>query len=445
MAGKAIKKLVLVGHSGSPSLLSKPLSGEIIWGQKIAETLGRLKVECSLLDLYDFLAKHLSCLKAWQKAENLNSFLTHENEPLFDDFGRDELSPLQDDLIQELGSDSALLFFSWDRNLAPFLSLGLQKRVPLISRCTLFHQEQTPPHVLYESSHLILAESPLASQALLKAGIAKEKILLLPPTNGASKPLQKQESENLKQLFLDKLGEKFGKKKPFSNCLIGLFSRMVPSKNIDSTLELLDQLWKRTPSFTVFFRGGFDSSGDGFDFTDFTSKMGKKMEIWNSEPWLVWNGERADHETVLKEYAACDLLISLSGSEGGSLTAAEWIGLGKPVVLLNASTQHSLFSGAACFVDPEEGFHESGTWFKKPSLEDALKKIEQMVESEDLRREYSLRASNWAAKFSEESYLDRIDLMLESASSYYGGEQEKERVKQLMHIQYDRDMRDFHG
>jgi glycosyltransferase involved in cell wall biosynthesis len=140
-------------------------------------------------------------------------------------------------------------------------------------------------------------------------------------------------------------------------------------------------------------------------------------------------------------YASIDLFVHLSASEAGSNVVAETLSYGIPTLVLDASTNPTLFKGGAIFVESEA---LPKAPYETPKTEDLYQKLKKLVEDPKEREEASRQALAFAQKrFAREHAAPRIDLMTRAAHAYFHKTANASSIQKEVEAQFEADRREF--
>ncbi|NGX61436.1 MAG: hypothetical protein K940chlam9_00921 [Chlamydiae bacterium] len=281
-------------------------------------------------------------------------------------------------LLEEIGAPFSLpkadlnLVLSWGTSLAALFGKGIQKSAPTIAKLYVHHPDERIFPKLYEPAALCLTESPLAFSRALSHGFLPEKLLYIPHT-------YPQVCETLvpNRTYVDRLAASQGKQVSKDAVVVGCVGRLVYGKNTEFAIETVRRLVEREKKVVLVVKGDFPEESLAPKYEEDLKEM---LTTYSQEAWLLWDQDSSPFPEVVEEYMSFDLLLHPSGAEGGSHVVVEALGLGKPVLLLDCSTNPSLFSGLATFVKTEKEPIAAPLPFYRPDLEDLIDKLEKALE-----------------------------------------------------------------
>lgn len=174
---------------------------------------------------------------------------------------------------------------------------------------------------------------------------------------------------------------------------------------------------------------------------NFSSAYRFDLDPFLREPWFLWDREPTAHPEILKQFSHFDLCLHLSGAEGASNVVVEFLGLGKPVILLDATTNPYLFKGAACFVKSKGQVTAEPLSYHVPDEQDLFEKIELLVKDREQREAFGKKGKEWAkCRFHPRATLERIPLMLEAARAFRNKASSVEEIRKKMEKQLENDL-----
>ncbi len=235
-----------------------------------------------------------------------------------------------------------LLILSWSTSIAALFATGIQKTRFTAVKLYAHHPNERILVRLYEPANLVLAESLLAQERALAYHMPPEKILYLPHSYAA-------ESEHIKpnRSYAMRLAQEQGKPLDADTLIIGCVGRLEYGKNYEFAVEAIRRLVEQKRKVALILKGNFPENSP---YPDYKPMFLKMLESYGQEPWLLWDKTHTPYPEVLNEYASFDLLLHPSGAEGASHVVIECLGLHKPTVVLDCSSNPYLFKGLATFV-----------------------------------------------------------------------------------------------
>ncbi len=271
-------------------------------------------------------------------------------------------SPLLDDLRPppHLEESDLLLILSWSFSVAALYGTGVHKACPTAVKLYAHHPNERILSRLYEPADLVITESLLGNERAYRYGIDPGKILYLPHSYPA-------EYENLcaSRAYVEHLAAEQGKPLSKTSRVIGCVGRLEYGKNCEWAVEAVRLLVAAGHDLVLVLKGDFPEHSPYPDFKPLFSRM---LQAYRDEPWLLWDPKPTAYPQVMEEYASFDVLVHPSGAEGGSHVVVECLGLLKPVVLLDCSTNPYLFRGIARFVKTDLEIRPAQVPFYVPDM-----------------------------------------------------------------------------
>jgi len=399
--------LAILSHGEyTQSLLGAPL-GESANSYKLFQLIqGHLPVV--LKDIYQLCG---SDIEWFYSLSHLNMALHEEgSEPLISM----EQKPFQHlkEAFQEAVKDcSQLLLLTWSQTVAGMLGLDFFQKRETAAKFYLFHYEEKIPLSLYEPFDLLVTESPLALKKAHDLGLPSNRLLYLPHQY----PLEVEQMANNRSFYRSQLLQQWGRGVGEELPLLGMFCRFQYRKNVEYALNVLDRLHQEGYRFNFYLKGAFDGSLEGEE-KHYTRWLQEQISAFQKRPWLLWNSEPTPFPKILEEYAAVDVALQLSGAESGSNTIVEQMALGVPVLVLNCSTNPSLFGEGVEYIKTD--FLAPGALpFYTPNEEDLYEKVKEMLIHPERRASLSERALRISReRFHPERLLKRVPLLTDMGS-----------------------------
>ncbi|MFN0065109.1 MAG: glycosyltransferase family 4 protein [Chlamydiales bacterium] len=299
-----------------------------------------------------------------------------------------------------------VLLLSWCFGVAAVQATGLFSKKNVISKFYVHHPDERVLPKLYNAASLLITESLLANQKGIEYGIDREKLLYIPHHY----PL---------------IAESFSEKHAGEKVVVGVVGRLDRGKNVEHALEVVRLLIAKGAPIELFLMGDFGED------TIYNQNLEQMLDCYCHEPWLIWDKEKVPYPDVLQKYQQCDLFLQLSGAEAGSNVIVELLGMGKPVVLLDCSTNPYLFKGGACFVKGDGALYPGPLPFSRPCMEDLEEKVAELIAEKGRRKELAQAARLLAQKrFHPNVASKRMPLLFS---------QEKEAIRHI----YEEDRREY--
>lgn len=281
--------------------------------------------------------------------------------------------PIMDDLIKgyDLPGSDALLILSWSFSLAALFATGIHKTRPTIAKLFAHHPEERILPELYTPASLLITESLLAHERAIAYGLEPSKLLYIPHCYPVECEIVKPERH-----YVTQLAERQKKNIRKRTRVIGCVSRFDYGKNCEFAVEAVRRLYQAGQDIVLVLKGNFP---EVTNFPDYKPLFSKMLEAYKKEPWLLWDESFTPFPNIMEEYASFDLLLHPSGAEGASHVVTEFLGLGKPVVLLNCSSNPYLFKHLANFVKTTGTLREGPLPFYFPDLDDLCRVLESRL------------------------------------------------------------------
>ncbi len=412
---KHAKSILLFSHTEFSLQFHPAGIGEITHSAKLEILLKKTfkNEKIKRIDIYDF----------FNRDENFFSSLAELNYGLAES-GEDPLS-LEETVCSEFyeaarkQNPKVALFFTWCWGQAALSALGLSKLCPTVGKIYAFHPNERLFPSLYSTCDLLVTESPLGNDRAHAYGINKGKLLYLPHQVPAS--IQKIKPHFF---YLQRLAQEQGKQIKGDPIVIGLVSRFERRKNCDAAFRCMQKLIDQGYPILFVLKGDFIAPLVQLpqDFVELTKK-----------PWFLWDQKRTPYPAILQEMATFDIILQLSGYESASNGIVESLALGKPTVILNASSNPYLFNQAACFVKPGKLHLGSPMPFFEPNEDDLFQVVERLVKEVSLREEVGRQAQKIALqRFHPRRAQERLPLMVQAAEGYYKGDASYEKTLLLL-------------
>lgn len=386
--------------------------GEIVHSAKFEQIL-KQKAAVERRDIYemfeDFEKYEALAQLNYALAEADQSLLEMHEHPFYRDIFKKVLYK-QPDLI-------CLLTWCW--GTAAFFGIGIHRICPIVAKLYAFQEKERVILPLYEKSTLLLTESLLANQRGIFYGIPPSKILYIPHQFP-------REIEKIKPdlSYIERLAKKNGKILPSKPLvIIGMIGNFEPRKNFGYVLNALAKLAARGLLFLLIWKGTWS-----------LSPFPKEIEILKEQPWFLWDSDPTPFPRVLREYATFDLCVQLSGYEGASNVVVELLALGKPVLVLDGTTNPYLFKEGAFFVKRQEELKGIGMPYQVPDEAHLEETLEMFIKDKSLRETWGRKGKQVAFKrFHPDEASNRLSLLMKSAQ----GINVKEEIETLYHKDYE--------
>ncbi|MCP5469748.1 MAG: glycosyltransferase [Chlamydiales bacterium] len=366
-------RVLMLGHAAAH------LGGESIQVKKFSSLLnGQIE---EVIDLFQLFGEE------YEPLAKLNYALAESGEPPLFDVERAR------SICQKLDERSShnLLMLSFSSSLAALLATGIQKKRRLISKFYVHHPSEKVFSALYEPVNLLLTESLLGNLRGAAYGIPESKLLYFP--------------HHYPEIELPE-------KAPTKEVVIGVISRFERGKNCECALEVCRRLVERGLSLKLILMGDFATHTSDPTYQENFARM---LAAYEEAPWFTWEREVVPYPAALHHYNRFDLCLQLSGSEAGSNIIVELLGIGKPVIALNASTNPYLFSGGALLVEKEPKIYSGQLNYEMPDMDLLEGSVEALVQSGKLRKEWGKKGKELARKrFHRDVLKERIPLLFES-------------------------------
>lgn len=371
-------------HANSALILGHVTSGmgEKSLTYKFSSALTRLGYSIpSIVDLVEWMGEDFSSLA------ELNYALADGDQTVLENirsFGK-------------LPKCDLLLILSWSFGLAAAYASGVHKSQPTAVKLFAHHVDEKVLTRLYEPADLLITESLLAHERGVAYGLDEGKMLYMPHTYPK---VCSTLSSN--RAYAQTLAWRLGKALSPTATIFGCVSRFEYGKNCEFAVEAVRQLVERGKEAVLILKGHFPEHSP---YPEYRERFFSMLQAYKEAPWLLWDDRRTPYPEVLHEYASFDALIHPSGAEGGSHVIVECLGLQKPVVALECSTNPSLFKGLVNFSRPQKQIQHAQLPFYYPDLAHLIETLEQ-----DLVVPSKAKVE---ARFHEENLDERIPLLFD--------------------------------
>lgn len=404
--------ILILGHTCAAGM------GEKVLAIKFKEAMEQLgfRVE-PIIDLFELMGE------AYDPLAKLNYDLAKGNFPIIEDLQYSGFKEIREKIIAS--SADIFLILSWSTSLAALFALGIQRARPTVAKLFAHHRNERILSHLYEPADLLITESLLANERGIAYGISPGKMLYLPHHYPSI-----CEKITPSRQYVERLAESQGKTICPETVVIGAVSRLEYGKNCEFAVEAVRRLAIKGMDVVLVLKGDFPEKSP---YPDYRPRFSKMLATYSSEPWLLWDSIPTSFPQVVYEYVSFDICLHLSGAEGGSHVVVEYLGLGKPVVLLDATTNPYLFLHSASFVKAVPQMRGGFPYFQIPEMEDLMEKIEELVIDTKRREGLAKQARRVAEKrFHPNRTKERLPLLFEATGS------SKALYKQI-EVLYDQD------
>ncbi|MCH9608838.1 MAG: hypothetical protein S4CHLAM45_06450 [Chlamydiales bacterium] len=275
------------------------------------------------------------------------------------------------------------LSLTWSAGLAALLAKGIK---PNITKLYVHQKDEKILKLLYKEIDLLITESLLGNERAAAYGL--ERVLYLPHHfTKRPKPLKKKSKK----------------------ILIGCVCRLEYWKNVEFALEMGREVAKHHP-IAFYLKGDFPKERV---YSSYDKHLAEKLAIYEKEPWLIWDRSYTPYPEVLKLYSSFDFCVQPSGAEGGSNVVVELMSLGKPVIVLDESTNPYLFKGGALFAKPNPSIVKTQLAFYQPQLQSLIELALRLCDEKE-RKLWSQRAEQIAfERFHPSIAKRRLAVMLD--------------------------------
>ena len=353
--------ITIIGHC------SKHKGGETVQIEKMSQLLNVEHIE-DVIDLFE---------GRYNSIASLNYALAEAGHPLLDDIYKLPHFPSKN-----------LLLLSFSQSLAALVATGAHKKHRLLSKFYVHHRNEKVFPMLYQNVDLLITESLLANIRGAAYGIPESKMLYFPH-------YYPPEAEKYEKAVTEEV-------------TIGVVSRFERGKNCEYALEVCRRIAERYP-IKLILMGDFEK-----ETTDphYQEKFREMLECYTKANWFVWEKQKVPFSQVLEKYNRFDICLQLSGAEAGSNTIVELLGMGKPVIALNASTNPYLFKGGAYLVEADPEDRPGQLSYQVPNIDALEAATEALVREPKLRIEWRRKAQGLAKKrFHISEAQKRLDLL----------------------------------
>jgi glycosyltransferase involved in cell wall biosynthesis len=390
-------ELVLLGHHSASRKIHRAGLGESVNGLKLCNLLGSAGHPTPpLYDIYALFGTPQAGHAALARYSQLGE-IDREDRPLFN-----AAACRLREIFAEMKEPVALLW-TWDHPALGIIKAGWPSHVARITRFIATLPDHKPP-ALHDESTLVVCHSPLALRNWIEAGEAPWRAFYLPHHTLPRAPARQTPPEA-----------------PFT---VGCVARFLAPKNIESALWAGLELSKRVPKSRFILKGGYDASWDLCEAAGMTQRLRQLLSRFHKEPWFKWDYTRSSHQEMLELYQQFDLTLHLTGWELASTVVLESMAAATPVLLLEGTTNTSLYQGAAEFVrnrGPAQ-MKRAIDYYHQPVQEDLVEQLVALATDPERRHALGL-AGRQKAKvcFSPELTLRKSRLLIQAAKDLHAG------------------------
>lgn len=404
------KNILLISHSEFSRDIHPFGIGEIAHSQKMLSLFHEMGFQKSKrLDLYEIFENFS---EDFEPAALMNVSLAEQNQEMVE--GMVHYESVLKTLEREI--PDILLVLTWCYGIGALASTGIFQKYPTITKLYAFHEKEQVFPALYASSDLIVTESLLGNLKGIDYGIPAGKMVYLPhhfslETEGVKK------DDAILHAIAAKNGKIFERKE--KTVVIGISSRLELRKNCGFAIEAVRTLVKKGYDCVLVLKGNFPAP---------PIQMPVEMEKLLEESWFFWDREPTCFPEILTLYACWDICLQLSGCEGASNTVVECLALGKPVLVLNGTTNPYLFRGGACFVKTAGMDLSNSLPYCIPDQKDLISVLERFVDSASLREEWGEKGKKFAyQRFHPSRCKERLPLIAEAALTFRSNDMSLEK------------------
>jgi len=298
--------------------------------------------------------------------------------------------------------ESIVMILSWGAGVAAMLATGLHETYPTITKLYAHQPQERILTKLYQSSRVLITESLLASERARAYGL--ENVLYI-PHHFTHQPAPSRQ-------YVTQLAKRLGKSLPTDSVIVGLPSRLEYWKNCEFAVEAVRYAHHKHPLVLVV-KGDFPQQTV---YPHYTQALHHMLTTYQDEPWLLWDRTKTPYPQVLQEYASFDFCLQPSGAEGASNVIVELMAMGKPVIVLEASSQPYLFREGAIFVPPQPELRQAQLSYAQPQIEGLIEAIERLCCAQE-RAIWSRKAREVAeARFHPQQAQRKIDQMFQAVA-----------------------------
>lgn len=368
--------VVVLGHC------QPHMGGENVQVQRFSSLL-QDKIE-TILDVFEFFGEDFASLA------RLNYALIEQGDSPLSDVAR-ALPFLKK--LENHRSDTILLL-SFCFSLAALLTTGIHKKKRILSKFHVHHPQEKVFPTLYEMTDLLLTESLLANLRGAAYGLPESKFLYFPhhyPPQADQMP----------------------PKPPQDKITIGVVSRFERGKNCEFALEAVRKIVEQGRNVELILMGDFAPNTTDSQYQENFHKM---LLAYEQEPWFKWEKRKIPYKETIWVYNRFDLCLQLSGAEAGSNIITELLGMGKPVIALNASTNPYLFKGGAFLIQPDSKTYPGQLHYQIPDLQTLVASIEEFVKEPKKRKEWGENGKKLARdRFHIDVIKKRVPLLFDAS------------------------------
>lgn len=296
-----------------------------------------------------------------------------------------------------LEKSDLVLILSWSFSVAALWGAGVHKSHPTAVKLYAHHPNERVLNRLYEPAELVITESLLGNERGYRYGIDPQKILYLPHSYPSE-----YEGVSGSRAYVERLVHEQNKSLSKKTRVIGCVGRLEYGKNCEWAVEATRLLAEQGHDVVLVLKGDFPTETP---HPDFKLRFSQMLQTYRNAPWLVWDLKPTPYPEVMEEYAAFDVLVHPSGAEGASHVVVECLGLHKPVVLLDCSTNPYLFKGLATFVKTDPEIRPAQLPFYVPDMGELCAALVGELKVPDLKKV--------RARFHERRLQERMPLLFQ--------------------------------
>lgn len=291
------------------------------------------------------------------------------------------------------------IILSWTSGMAAMHATGIVDQVPTIAKLYAHHSNEKMLPSLYNKTKLLITESLLASERARAYGL--NRVLYIPH--------QFTTTDITPSKYLCELAKRLNKPLPSQAIVVGTVSRLEYWKNPEFAIEVVRQLQPYYPMVLVL-KGDFPQQSV---YPDYEKNLAEMIEFYSQEPWFYWDRQWTPYPDVLAQYACFDICLQPSGAEGASNLVVELMAMGKPVIVLNATSHPYLFKEGVHFATAQPQLQMAQLSYARPELEslkEALVRLCHPKERAQLGQKAQMIAKE---RFDPKHARERIKLMMQ--------------------------------
>lgn len=428
--------LLLLSHGNPSKKYLGVLRGEMSNADRLRKLL--IQAGCSCPDVVDILEIFGGSVRPlYEPLAEMNVALALGGFPMLDETAYPDAQNVRNVILKK--NTDFIFILSWAWSVASLYATGIHKEKPTAAKLYVHHENEIVCPLLYEPNTLLLTESLLANERAIHRGIKPWQLFHLP--HHYPDIVHKVVSN---RSYVEKLIKESGKKISLTKetVVIGAISRLEFGKNCEFALQVVEKLKKEGKDVLFILKGGFE---EWSRYPIYKEWLQEVLDSLKEENWFIWDSQPSSYEDIFKAFASFDIFLHLSGAEAGSNVVVESLALGLPTVVLEGTTNTSLFKGGACFVNhnnelPKDTIHP----FRVPNSDDLYHKLHSLVIDSNLRKEFGIKGLEIAKeRFCPERTHERLALMFEALQAYHAKSHNCDSIKRKVEDLYNQDRKRY--